>query len=97
MRSAAYLLAMFATAAVALLPGAAGAADAQVPVQSVVRECSDLGCRHRERVYPRQEYYVVRYPKCRVRTACSLYGAYGPDGGAPYWGAYTGWGAYQVW
>lgn len=97
MRSAIYLLTMLAVPALLFPAGPIAAADAPVPVQSVVRECTDPGCRPHERIYTRREYIRVRYPKCRIRDACSLYGAYGPYGGAPYWGAYTGWGNYQVW
>lgn len=97
MRRVICLLATLAIPALALPTGPVAAADAPVPAQSVVRECADPGCRHHERVYTGREYIRVRYPKCRIRDACSLYGAYGPHGGAPYWGAYTGWGYYQAW
>ena len=50
----------------------------------------------REGVYPKRHTYRVYYPKCRVREVCSLYGAYGPDGGPQFWGAYTGWGYYST-
>lgn len=92
MRSAICLLTVLAIPALAFSAGPVAAADAPVPARPVVRDCSEYGCRHQERVYVR-----VRYPKCRIRDACSLYGAYGPYGGTPYWGAYTGWGHYQVW
>ena len=97
MRSAVCLLAMLALPALVLPLEPVAAADAPVPSQSIVRECTEPGCLHGKRVYTRREYIRVRYPKCRIFAACSLYGAYGPDGGAPYWGAYTGWGYYQAW
>jgi hypothetical protein len=49
-----------------------------------VRSCGRAGCGWRQ-ICPRV---------CTEGISCgSLYGAYGPDGGRSYWGAYTfGWG-----
>ena len=39
----------------------------------------------------RCERYVRRGSHCQIVGACSMFGAYGPDGGPQFWGAYTGW------
>lgn len=97
MRRAIYFTLMLAILALAHGADGARAADARVPDPSIRQMCTDQTCRHHEHIYADREYFRVRYPKCRRRDACSLYGAYGPYGGAPFWGAYTGWGVYQVW
>jgi hypothetical protein len=53
----------------------------QVSMRSHIRKCG--------------RYDYCGYPiVCRFGTCYSLYGAYAPDGGTPYWGRYTysGWG-----
>ena len=56
---------------------------------------ADLQYDGRTRVVARSAGYGWRYTRCPSRYACSsLYGAYGPWGGAAYWAQYSygGWG-----
>jgi hypothetical protein len=46
--------------------------------------------------YPCRRTYVRTRGNCEIIGACSQFGAYGPDGGPRFWGAYTGWGPYTA-
>ena len=51
--------------------------------------------RHRYSVHSGyRRVYVRRIGDCQIVGACSLFGAYGPDGGPRFWGAYTGGGGF---
>jgi len=77
-----YLAAIIAISSVALLFASRGqAADLNIGKRQVSRShCGPYGCRK----WRRKTY------RCPDRVSCfPLYGAYGPYGGAAYWGAYS--------